>query len=461
MCGMNFRWRLGSAAFVLAMASAALPAPNDVVVWNQALCEAVKSSKLGPPATARAIALVHTAMYDAWCCFSPQKTPITPSPAERKNSECTEANRRNAVNCAAYRMMVNLFPERELQLTMTLYSLGYTRHSSNEANSEGMGVKCAEILAAARIGDGSNQAASYSDTTAYTTPNSVDVVKDPSVWQPLKFSNGAIPGYLYPHWGEVKPFSLEKGSSLRPPAPPKYGSPEYVKEMVEVIDLTARLDDRQKVIAEYWAGGPGTVQPPGMWCEIAAFISKRDKHTLDQDVVMFAMLGNALMDAGIACWDAKRAYNTSRPITAVRNLYRSQKVYGWRRVGEPRTKILGADWLPYQPLSFVTPPFPEYVSGHSTFSAAAAEVLRQFTGSDKLGMSTVFKAGTSHTDVKTPAKDVVLTWPTLTSAAEEAGYSRLLGGIHFRSANLEGQKLGTEIGKRVVLKINRLLYSAE
>ena len=100
----------------------------------------------------------------------------------------------------------------------------------------------------------------------------------------------------------------------------------------------------------------------------------------------------------------------------------------------------------------VTPPFPEYVSGHSTFSAAGARVIRTFTGSDSFGASVTVRAGTSRIEPRTathpgsPAKDVTLSWPTFTAAADEAGWSRRYGGIHFPSGDLHGRSLGDLIG---------------
>ena len=103
----------------------------------------------------------------------------------------------------------------------------------------------------------------------------------------------------------------------------------------------------------------------------------------------------------------------------------------------------GSQWLPYQPATFPTPPFPEYVSGHSTYSAAAARILELWTGSDQFGDSVTLAAGSSQIEPGiTPAKPVTLKWETFTEAANEAGMSRRYGGIHFARADLAGRKLG-------------------
>jgi hypothetical protein len=100
----------------------------------------------------------------------------------------------------------------------------------------------------------------------------------------------------------------------------------------------------------------------------------------------------------------------------------------------------GAQWIPYQPSTFPTPPFPEYISGHSTFSAAGAEILKRFTHSDDFGASVTFLPGSSTTEPGlTPRQPVTLSWATFSDAADEAGISRRYGGIHFEAGDLGGR----------------------
>lgn len=113
----------------------------------------------------------------------------------------------------------------------------------------------------------------------------------------------------------------------------------------------------------------------------------------------------------------------------------------------------GSQWIPYQPATFPTPPFPEYISGHSTFSAAAATVLAFYTGSDAFGAAVTFAPGTSNIEPgAVPAHPVTLTWPTFAAAAEQAGFSRRLGGIHFKPADLVGRYAGALIGYESLAK---------
>ena len=143
----------------------------------------------------------------------------------------------------------------------------------------------------------------------------------------------------------------------------------------------------------------------------------RDQHDLADDVKFFFALNNALFDTGIAIWDAKYAHNYVRPQTAIRHLYADQEILSWGGPNQGTQLIDGSTWQPYQDVTFVTPAFPEYTSGHSGFSFAAATVLEAFTGSD--------------------------VW----DAAAEAGRSRLYGGIHIQDGDLRAREMGVQVAK--------------
>jgi hypothetical protein len=117
---------------------------------------------------------------------------------------------------------------------------------------------------------------------------------------------------------------------------------------------------------------------------------------------------------------------------------------------------LGEQWVPYQLMTFPTPPFPEHVSGHSSFSAAAAEVLRRFCGSDSFGASYTRLAHSMAIEPGMPTANLTLGWPTFSAAAEQAGISRIYGGIHFDNANAAGLALGRQVGAAVFAKAKRL-----
>jgi hypothetical protein len=182
---------------------------------------------------------------------------------------------------------------------------------------------------------------------------------------------------------------------------------------------------------------------------LAQFVAARDHHTLDQDVKMFFALTNATFDASIVAWDAKRAFDSVRPASALCYLLHGQQIRSWGGPGKGTVTMDGKDWLPYQPTTFPTPPFPEFISGHSSFSAAAARVLELFTGSDRFGDSVTFAPGSSAVEPGiTPAAPVTLKWDTFLAAANEAGISRRYGGIHFKAADLTGRAVGRVVGSQ-------------
>lgn len=197
------------------------------------------------------------------------------------------------------------------------------------------------------------------------------------------------------------------------------------------------------MIAEYWADGPKSELPPGHWDLFAQFVSRRDGHGVDDDVKMFFALTNAIFDAGVVAWDNKIAFDSVRPITAVRQLWHGQPVRAWGGPYQGTQVIDGAAWLPYQPSTFPTPPFAEYSSGRSNFSAAGAEILRRSTGSDRFGYSLTVPAGSSKVEPgAVPATDTTLSWATFSEAADEAGISRRYGGIHFAQGDLDARATG-------------------
>ena len=112
---------------------------------------------------------------------------------------------------------------------------------------------------------------------------------------------------------------------------------------------SAELTDEHKVIAEYWADGPGTETPPGHWCLLAQWVSARDHHELDQDVVLFFALGGALHDAAVAAWDADAPLTPVRPVGAIRWLFAGDRLCAWGGPGQGTTLIKGEDWRPYLP----------------------------------------------------------------------------------------------------------------
>ena len=427
---------------------------NAVIQWNQALLQAVSKTKFAPPMVSRALAIVHTCIYDAWAAYD--KTAVGTKlggTLRRPEAEHTLENKTKAVSYAAYKALVDLIPAEKTSFDDLMKSLGFDPqdNSTDTTTPTGIGNVAANAVIEFRHGDGSNQLGDlnpgvYSDYTGYMSVNTATELVDPNKWQPLIGANNAEQKFLTPHWGMVIPFALSSGNQFLPPPPAVYPSREYLKQALEVIRFSARLDDKTKSIAEYWADGPATVTPPGHWNLFAQLISKRDNHTIDDDAKMFFALGNALFDAGIAVWNSKRVYDSERPITAIRFLFKGKNIRAWAGANQGTKVIKGETWNSY----IGTPAFAEYVSGHSTFSASSAEILKSFTGSDHFDDSATVALGTSVIEAgNTPKKDVILSWKTFSQAADEAGLSRRLGGIHFKDGDFQARKLGRKIGALV------------
>jgi hypothetical protein len=305
--------------------------------------------------------------------------------------------------------------------------------------------------------DGANQLGDlhpgpYSDYTGYAPVNAPGQVTSPDRWQPLAIPNGqggtVAQPFEEPQWGMVAPFALSSGSQFRPAVgPARFGTEAFDLQAGLILGYSLSLDDREKVIAEYWTDGPGTELSPGHWCRLAQFVSHRDNLGLDDNVKLFFALSNALLDASIACWDAKRSFDSARPITAVQFLFAGEQVQAWAGPKRGVEWIPGQSWQPYQSAGQVTPPSPEFVSEQSTFAAAAAELLARFTGSDAFGASYTAPAGSSLVEPGvTPAADVTLSWPTFSDAADEAGLAGRYGGIQFADGDLAGRLLGRQVG---------------
>jgi hypothetical protein len=449
-----------------ALAPAARADTGDSVVlqWNAALLQAIRDTHPGPPMCARELAVVNTCTYAAWAAYDPiAVAPYLGGTLRQPAAARTLANKSQAISFAAYRALVDLFPQpaEVAMFGAMMRQLGYdpAETSTDPITPAGVGNMAAMVVLDARHHDGSNQLGdmhpgAYSDYTGYQSVNTADRILDPTRWQPLRVSDGkggtVVQKYIGPQWGLVTPFALTSGSQFRPGPPAPRWSMEFVLQAQQLIDISAHLTDRQKMIAEYWADGPSSELPPGHWCLFAEYVSHRDHYTVDQDARMMFALANAVFDASIAAWDAKRAYDSVRPVTLIHALYKGHMIRAWAGPKLGTRWIRGEDWQPYQAPTVVTPPFPEYVSGHSSFSAAAAEILKRFTGSDFFGDSVTLPAGSSKFEAgKVPAQPVTLSWPTFTDAANEAGISRRYGGIHFELGDIVARRMGRKVGAAV------------
>ena len=332
-------------------------APSAVTPWIEFELSAIASHRTNPPRAARGLAHLSAAMYGAALAGG--------------------AHRDDAVAGAAATVLLYLYPDEATRINALADEL-----ADIDSPAFAFGRLVGRLLVARARSDGSD--------AVWTGTPPVGA----GFWIPTP------PGFIYPPLeplaGTWRTWNLNNGSQFRPGAPPAYGSPTFLAELNEVYDVSQSLTDEQRRIADFWADGPGTATPPGHWNAIAVELVTADDWSTLRASRLFAVLNTAQADAFIACWNAKYTYWSLRPVTAIRRLI------------EP-------SWLSY----IVTPPFPSYVSGHSTTSGAAATVLGAFF----------------------PERA-----EALDGMAEEAAVSRLYGGIHFRSDNEAGLELGRRVG---------------
>jgi PAP2 superfamily len=222
---------------------------------------------------------------------------------------------------------------------------------------------------------------------------------------------------LLPNWGKNRTFAMPNGATCGLPPPPAYSedmTSQFYKEALEVFETRKNINPEQRAIARFWSDDPMlSPTPPGHWIAIALQIFERDNVELEKSVDVLARLGIAEADSFIGCWNIKFQYDLLRPVTYI------------RRTMDPKWESL-----------LNTPPFPEYPSGHSTQSGAAAAVLTQM-----FGENFAFKDTTHEREGIAPRA-----FTSFWAAAEEAGISRLYGGIHFRAAIERGLEQGRCIG---------------
>jgi hypothetical protein len=381
----------------------------DVITdWNTAALNIIRSNKTPPPRASRNLAILHASIYDAVNGISREhESYFVPSAVP------ASASKQAAASAAAHKVLVALWPTNAPAFdALHAAILGPIRNGPQKQAGIAWGENVADQILAWRANDGS----------AATVP--LPQLSGPGYWVPTP---PALAGYLLPQWAFVACFSMTNAAHFRPSGPPALDSAKYAADFNEVKALggavgSARTAD-QSQIAQFWADGAGTETPPGHWNHIAQDVASGLGNTMEQNARLFALMNLAVADAAICAWDAKLSYFNWRPVTAIRNALSD---------GNDATQPDSA-WS-----SFIgTPPFPDYVSGHSTFSSAAATVLAMFYGTDDVSFTTGsdFMPG------------VFRSFPSFSAAADEAAMSRVYGGIHFRFASDDGLASGLSIGE--------------
>ncbi len=460
------------------------PKPSAAYRWLEVMQEAsareVERNGARPTIISQNMVVVVTAMYDAWAAYDARAVGTRLGGSLRRPaSERTDVNKAIAIAYAVTRALLFVHPEDRDWIEGQMRALGHdpADQSLDPATPQGIGNQVASAIIGYRARDGANQFGDevgsngqpYSDYTHYAPVNSPEAIRDPDRWQPIPFSDGKggtlTPGFLTPHWYRVRTLVLERADALRPGPPPRVGSAQLQSEMDEVIAFNASLSMEQRAIVEFMRDGPRSTGQSGHWLRFAQDVSRRDGYDIDRDVKLFFAVGGIAFDAFVACWDAKRFYDSSRPWTLVRHLYKGRTIKGWAGPGLGVSTQLPAErWHPYSPATFVTPPFPGYPSGHSTVSGAAARLLELATGSDRLQVVCRHEAGALTGEAgllparilsvdgrvlrdAPPTAEVRLACPTFSATAAMAGISRVMGGYHIQADNVEGLALGRRIAE--------------
>lgn len=411
---------------------------DAVASWNAALLETVRHTtapssdipglliKPPPPLVAKYLAMVSGAMFDAINAVDQQYESYLSGVTPQSGASAIVAGA-----TAAHRVASEVYDNAEA-IALWDKTLAEIMATVPEGTAKTLGIQVGEQAAAAMIANRANDGSSATSTYSPGTT--------PGQWRPT--APGFSPATL-PQWPDVTPFALTSGDQFRPAAPPTLDSAEYAAAVNEVKSLgennsTTRTQD-QTNIALFWADGGGTSTPPGHWNQIAIDVGLEHGQSLLQNARMMALLNYALADAGIASWDAKYAYNIWRPIDAIQQAESD---------GNAAT-IQNGNWTPL----LNTPSFPSYTSGHSTFSGAAAAVLTELFGT----VAFTTQADVGSTGVWPPADDIaglqVRSFTSFQQAVQEAGMSRIYGGIHYSFDNTAGLSSGNSVGQLVMASL--------
>jgi hypothetical protein len=392
-------------------------AVDMVLEWNSLAVEATRVARLSPNVQSRALAIVHGAVFDAVNGIERDYAPYLV-----KQHTARWASPEAAAATAAHNVLVGLLPAQQATLDAALTS-SLAKVPNGRAEDAGVdyGKMVAQRMLAERADDGSTDVVTYVPGTG------------PDDWQPTPPN---FPSAALPQWATVEPFGINSPDQFRAAPPPALNSPEFTAAFNQIKSLGAATGStrtaEQTDIARFWAGPSGTVQPPGHWNGIARGVADAQGNSLAANARMMALLNIGMADALIAAWDTKFAYSFVRPVTAIRNADND---------GNPDTTADPA-WSPL----LTTPGHPSYMAAHSTLSAAAATILAEFFGNDAI-------AFTSSAEVAAGGTVITRSFHGFWQAAQEAGASRIYGGIHWSFDNQAGLQAGHSVGEFVATNL--------
>jgi hypothetical protein len=392
----------------LIILSAVIVQADTVLDWNITALRTTAAAPFNPPVESRNLAIVHAAMFDAVNSIVGEFRPYAIDLNARRG-----ASPDAAAAAAAHFVLIQLYPAQQVMLDAAYAaSLASIRDGSAKTDGITVGEAVASGILAIRATDGADAA-----INSPYTPGS-----QPGNWRPTP---PAFLSALDPGWGKVRPFFLREGSQFRPGPPPALNSRQYARDFNEIKEIgsagsVTRAQD-QTDLARFWVA-----TAPQNWNPAARQVAISQRLTLSQNARAFALLNLAGADAFIASWDAKFTYNQWRPVTAIPAADAD---------GNPET-IADSGWLPL----LVTPPFPDYIAGHTTYAGAAEEVLEQVFGRHP-GVMTLTSA---------TAPGVIETYTSFDDIADGVVDARVWGGIHWRTSSVRGKRVGEQIGNFAV-----------
>ena len=386
------------AALFVPVASARADTVTD---WNLNATNALIVSAGQPPqVSVPHLGMVHGAVYDAVNAIDGGHEPYLLSSDTARPS----GSKRAAAATAAYRVLAHLVPGQQGTLD-ALYAASLSGVPDGERKTRGIAVgeQAAAAMIAARANDGRFGAFRFGvgSGVGVWRPVLPAFVNDPNAW--LK---------------DVTPFLIEDPAQFRSRGPLALTSASYARELDEVRSLgsessTERTAD-QTHAARYWAENP-----PATWSRVFRTLSAQQDLTLVENARLYAMLYMTATDALIAVWDDKAYWSFWRPITAIREAGSD---------GNPRTQPQDG-WTPL----IATPPYPEHPSGHAGLSGSIVKTLQQFFGTDEIAWTDTNNAGLTRS------------FSSLSQAIEEIVDARVWSGIHFRTADVQGQRIGRRV----------------
>lgn len=402
---------LAAVAMLFSIAPAGA-ATDPVLEWNDIAVQFVVVPALSPVEQTRAMAIVQIAMHDAINAITGEYRRYA-----RTSRPPAGATPEGAAIGAAFTALTQLFntPDAVAALTVRYTSSLQTHAIAPSDPGPAFGASVATAILALRRDDGA-AAAKY----VYLPPNAGSI----GVWAPV--SSAPAAQSLLPGWGKVTPFVLRSGSQFRPDAPPRLDSRRYARDYDEIIALgvgssLARTTE-QTQIALFWRASPTAI-----WNPVLRQAIQSRALTLSETARVAALFYLAAADASIAVWEAKYFYNAWRPQAAIVN---------GDADGNPLTSGNTA-WLPLVP----TPPHPEYPSAHASNSGAMAAVLRVLFGNEP---------GFAITATSSQNPGFVRQWQSFSEGVDEVIDARVFSGIHFRTSDRVGARLGRQVARFVM-----------